>query len=65
MKRTNIIIDDKLMNEAKKLTGLETMKDVVDEALRRLIQINKQKEVRKLKGKIHWEGNLNEMRKFR
>jgi Arc/MetJ family transcription regulator len=63
--RTNIVIDDKLMEKAIKLSGLKTKREVVDEALKRFIQIERQKEFRKLKGKIKWEGNLDEMRSMR
>ena len=60
--RTNIVIDDKLMNDALKTTGFKTKKEAVEEGLKLLIQRNKQKSIRKLRGKLKWEGNLNEMR---
>ena len=63
--RTNIIIDDELMREALETTGLPTKKAVVEEGLRLLIQMHKQAGIRKLKGKIHWEGNLDEQRQAR
>ena len=60
--RTNIVIDDKLMNDALKATGLATKKDAVEEGLKLLIQKNKQQNIRKLRGKLKWEGNIDEMR---
>lgn len=60
--RTNIVIDDELMADALKATGLNTKKEAVEEGLKLLIRRNKQQEIRKLKGKLKWEGNLDEMR---
>jgi Arc/MetJ family transcription regulator len=60
--RTNIIINDELMNEALKLTDLKTKKAVVEEGLKLLVQLKKQQKIKSLRGKLHWEGNLNEMR---
>jgi len=60
--RTNISIDDKLMDSALKISGLSTKKDVVEEALRLLVQVKKQSRLKKLKGKLKWEGDLDEMR---
>ncbi|MCX5903884.1 MAG: type II toxin-antitoxin system VapB family antitoxin [Proteobacteria bacterium] len=60
--RTNIIIDDKLMSEAAKLSQLKTKKAVVEEGLKLLIRIKKQEHIRKLKGKLKWEGDLEKMR---
>ncbi len=63
--RTNIVIDDELMVQAQALTGLDTKKAVVDEALRLLIQKYQQQSVRDLRGKLRWEGNLTAMREDR
>ncbi|MCB1689925.1 MAG: type II toxin-antitoxin system VapB family antitoxin [Halioglobus sp.] len=60
--RTNIVIDDQLMADALKATGFNTKKEAVEEGLKLLIRRNKQQEIRKLKGKLKWEGNLDEMR---
>ena len=60
--RTNIVIDDDLMAQALKATGLETKKDVVEQGLRLLVKRSKQQSIRSLRGKIKWEGNLDEMR---
>jgi Arc/MetJ family transcription regulator len=63
--RTNIVIDDKLMARAQELSGIDTKRQVVDEALRLFIRINEQKTVRKLRGKLTWEGDLGEQRRSR
>ena len=60
--RTNIVIDDKLMADALKATGLGTKKEAVEEGLKLLVRQNKQQAIRKLRGKLKWEGNLDEMR---
>ncbi len=60
--RTNIIIDDKLMAEALKLSDVKTKKGVVDKALKLLVQVQRQEAIRKLKGKLKWEGDLSELR---
>ena len=61
--RTNIEIDDTLMANAMKATGLKTKRETVEEALRRLNQLEAQLEIRKLRGKINWIGDLDEMRR--
>lgn len=63
--RTNIDIDDELMEEAREVTGLKTKKAVVDEALRQLVRRARQREVLKLFGKLGWEGDLDAMRESR
>ncbi len=60
--RTNIVIDDKLMADALKVTGLQTKKEAVEEGLKTLIRLNKQAGLRTLKGKLKWEGDLEDMR---
>jgi Arc/MetJ family transcription regulator len=60
--RTNIVIDDKLMTDVLRLTGLKTKKEAVEEGLRALIRLAQQAEIRKLRGQIQWVGNLEEMR---
>lgn len=60
--RTNIVIDDKLMADALRATGLQTKKEVVEEALKVLIRLRKQGDIRKLKGSLKWEGDVDEMR---
>ena len=60
--RTNIVIDDKLIRQAMKATGLETKRAVVEAGLKLLIQVKAQTGVRNLRGKVKWEGRLDEMR---
>lgn len=60
--RTNIVIDDRLMEEALKISELKTKKDAVEEGLKLLIQRKKQESIRKLKGKLKWQGDLDDMR---
>ena len=63
--RTNIVIDNSLMQRAMKATGLSTKKAVVEEGLRLLIKVKGQEGIRRLRGKIEWEGNLGAMREGR
>lgn len=60
--RTNIVIDDQLMDQAINLSGLETKKAVVEQALKLYIQLLQQAALRELRGKLCWEGDLNQMR---
>ena len=60
--RTNIEIDDNLMADALKATGLSTKKETVELGLKALIKLNKQASIRALRGKLKWEGSLDEMR---
>ena len=62
--RTNIDIDDKLLEEAIKLTGSKSKKEMVNRALEEIIRTEKIKKLRSLRGKIKWEGNLEEMRTY-
>ena len=60
--RTNIVIDDKLIQQAMKATGLKTKRAVVEAGLKLLIQVKAQAGVRNLRGRVSWEGNLSDMR---
>jgi Arc/MetJ family transcription regulator len=60
--RTNIEIDDKLMKDALKATGVKTKREAVELGLKTLVQLRAQEKVRQLKGKITWEGDLDAMR---
>ncbi len=60
--RTNIVINDELMDEAMKLSGFKTKKAVVEEGLRLLVKLKKQQKIKTLRGKLKWEGSLDEMR---
>ena len=63
--RTNIDIDDELMTQALKASGCKTKKAAVEEGLRLLVRTRKQGRIRKLRGKLRWEGSLDEMRRDR
>jgi Arc/MetJ family transcription regulator len=61
--RTNIVIDDKLMRDALKATGVKTKREAVELGLKTLIMLNKQSAIRGFRGKLKWEGDLEEMRR--
>jgi len=63
--RTNIVIDDQLMKETLRATGLKTKREAVELGLRTLLRLSKQTEIRQLRGKLHWEGDLDAMRRDR
>ncbi|MFN4018804.1 MAG: type II toxin-antitoxin system VapB family antitoxin [Reyranella sp.] len=56
--RTNIDIDDKLMADAQKASGLATKKETVEQALRLMVKLRRQQEVGAAFGKYPWRGNL-------
>ena len=60
--RTNIVIDDKLMADTLRVTGLKTKREAVELGLLTLIRLQKQQEFRRFKGKLQWQGDLNAMR---
>ena len=60
--RTNIVIDDKLMRDALKATGLTTKREVVELGLRTLLRLREQAQLRSLRGKVFWQGDLAAMR---
>ena len=60
--RTNVVIDDRLMNDALKTSGYRTKKDVIEEALKLLVRFNGQRSIRRLRGKLKWEGDLDALR---
>ena len=60
--RTNIVIDDKLMKDALRATGVKTKREAVELGLKTLVDLRKQEQARRLRGKIHWEGDLANMR---
>lgn len=65
MARTNIVLDEKLVNAALKATKIKTRRALIDYALHELLRHAKQKELLSLRGKIHWEGNLDISRQGR
>lgn len=60
--RTNIVIDDKLMKDTLRVTGLKTKREVVELGLRTLLRLRQQEEIRRFRGKLAWEGDLDAMR---
>ncbi len=60
--RTNIVIDDQLLAEAQRLTGIRTKKGVVEAALKLLCRLKRQEAVKAWRGKLRWEGDLEAMR---
>jgi Arc/MetJ family transcription regulator len=63
--RTNVEIDDRLMRQAMKASGETTKKAVVEAAMRLTVQLKRQEGIKKLRGKIKWEGDLDAMREGR
>lgn len=61
--RTSIVIDDKLMADALRASGARTKREVVELGLRTLLQLSRQGEIRRLKGKVKWTGDLDAMRR--
>ncbi len=61
--RTNVEIDDDLMKEALRLTGLKTKHAAIEAGLRMLVRVKGQEKMLKLAGKVHWVGDLDEMRR--
>ena len=60
--RTNVVIDDELMESALKASGKKTKKDAIEEALRLLVRMKDQERIKGFRGKLRWAGNLDEMR---
>ena len=60
--RTNVVIDDKLMEKALKQSGLKTKKATIEEGLRLLVKFKKQAKLKKYRGKLKWVGDIDEMR---
>ena len=63
--RTNVVIDDKLMRDTLRVTGLKTKREAVDQALRTLLRLRRQAEIRRFRGKLDWQGDLEAMRSGR
>lgn len=63
--RTNIVIDDKLMGDTLRETGLKTKREAVELGLRTLLRVRKQARIRRFRGKLDWQGDLNAMRSDR
>jgi len=65
VKKTNVLLDEELVETAKELTGTRFTKDVVDLALRRLVRNLRRRRILQLAGKVRWEGDLSSMRRGR
>lgn len=61
--KTSIVIDDKLMADALRASGARTKREAVELGLRMLLQLSRQGEIRRLKGKVKWAGDLDAMRR--
>lgn len=62
--RANIEIDDELIKKALKYSKLKTKKEVINEALSRYVKYQMRLKLLSLRGKVKWEGNLDEMRTY-
>jgi Arc/MetJ family transcription regulator len=60
--RTNVVVDDDLMESALKVSGLKTKKDAIEEGLKLLVQVKRQKAIKNYRGKLKWSGDLDKMR---
>ena len=60
--RTNIMIDDELMSDVLKLTGIKSKREAVEQALRTLLASKQQEKIKQFKGALKWEGDLQKMR---
>jgi Arc/MetJ family transcription regulator len=60
--RTNIVIDDKLMKDTLRATGLKTKREAVELGLRTLLRLRQQEAIRRHRGKLNWQGDLDAMR---
>jgi Arc/MetJ family transcription regulator len=61
--RTNIVIDDELMKRAMRASGARTKREAVETALRLMVGLKQQEQLRRLRGKLKWEGDLDAMRR--
>ncbi len=65
MIRTNVVLDEELVERGKRLTGLRTTRSLVDHALRELVRRKNQRRILELRGKVDWSGDLGAMRSTR
>ena len=65
MGRTNVVLDDELVEECQQLTGITTRRALIDYALHELLRHGRQRQLLELKGSIKWEGNLDAWREAR
>jgi Arc/MetJ family transcription regulator len=62
MTRTNVVLDDVLVEKCQRVTGIQTRRSVIDHALRELLRHGNQKKILTLKGKVAWDGDLRSWR---
>lgn len=63
--RMNVVLNDNLIECARRLTGIKTKREVIHDALRTFVLLREQVGIRRLRGKLHWEGNLAGLRESR
>ena len=61
--RTNIVIDDKLMDSTLRATGLKTKREAVELGLQTLLRLRQQEKIKRFRGKLNWQGDLDAMRR--
>ena len=62
MTRTNVVLNDELVESCRKTTGIKTKKELIDFALHELLRREDQEKIMQLKGRIDWQGDLEEWR---
>ena len=60
--RTNIVIDDDLMDHVRKVTGVKSKREAVELGLKTLLRLSRQEQIKSFRGKLKWEGDLEAMR---
>ncbi len=65
MKRTNVVLDERLVARARKLTGTRTIRELLDYSLKELVRHGRQRELIRLRGKVDWVGDLAAWRRGR
>jgi Arc/MetJ family transcription regulator len=60
--RTNVVIDDKLMKDTLRATGLKSKREAVELGLHTLLRLRQQEEIQRFRGKLNWQGDLDAMR---
>ncbi len=65
MSRTNVVLDERLVEKCQKATGIKTRRSLIDYALHEVLRHENQKKLLELKGNVDWQGNLSQWRKSR
>ncbi len=60
--RTNVVIEDRLMEAALKLSGFRTKREAIEAGLKLLVKFNRQEKIKDFRGRLKWVGNLEKMR---